>query len=467
MQVIANVDSLDGEPIKNYIWKLDNIPLTYNNKPAFALPTGSLAAGVHQLSLQVKDEKGNLSTPLTRSFIVDDTRPTIPVVTDQGATVLFGATELSASWASSDPETGIVEYQYKITQDSTTGYVIKDWTSVGTSTSVKAADLVLIGNTTYYFGVRAKNGAGIWSFPGYSDGIRVVLPPAAPQNLTATLASTTQVNLSWSAGGGETSGYRILRKLGETGTYALIQALTAGSTSYSDTGVSAGNIYYYKVRAYNAYGNSGFSNEARAALVPPNPPSGLSAQPHEQQPANYISLTWSDNSLDETGFKLQRKTGISGTYALIATLPAGTTAYIDSGLIPGTAYYYRVRSVNIIGNSSFSNEAQATTSQIPPAAPASLTVAAEYLNYAGSRYFYRMNLRWIDNSNNESGFIIERARSASGPFTQVATVAANTTWCPDQPIWAVGYTYCYRVRSYNEAGNSAYTNTACITNTGN
>lgn len=103
---------------------------------------------------------------------VDTTPPSTPVVTDEGV-YTFNTTGLYASWTSTDPESGIAEYQYKITQDSTTGTVIRDWTSTGTCSWVIAALLSLQNGKTYYFGVRAKNGVGLWSEVGYSNGITV------------------------------------------------------------------------------------------------------------------------------------------------------------------------------------------------------------------------------------------------------------------------------------------------------
>ena len=103
---------------------------------------------------------------------VDNTSPSTPDVTDEGK-FTKSRTELSASWSSSDTESGIVEYQYRITEQSINGTVIRDWTSNGTDTSVTATGLPLQKAKIYYFSVKAKNGAGLWSEAGYSDGIRV------------------------------------------------------------------------------------------------------------------------------------------------------------------------------------------------------------------------------------------------------------------------------------------------------
>ena len=112
-----------------------------------------------------------------------------------------------------------------------------------------------------------------------------------------------------------------------------------------------------------------------------------------------IDLAWQDNSANETGFRIERKTGPTGTWANVSTLGPNKTAYQNKGLKPGTTYY-RLRSYNTDGKSGYSNEAFATTLTVGPAAPTNLTAAA-----ASST---AVNLAWQDNSNNETGFRIER-----------------------------------------------------------
>ncbi|HQR38064.1 MAG TPA: M36 family metallopeptidase [Blastocatellia bacterium] len=90
----------------------------------------------------------------------------------------------------------------------------------------------------------------------------------------------------------------------------------------------------------------------------PAAPSGLTATATS---SSQINLAWTDNANNETGFKIERKTGSGGTYAQIATVGAGVTTYSNTGLTASTAYYYRVRATNATGDSAYSNEANATT----------------------------------------------------------------------------------------------------------
>jgi hypothetical protein len=68
-----------------------------------------------------------------------------------------------------------------------------------------------------------------------------------------------------------------------------------------------------------------------------------------------IDLTWSDSSINEEGFKIERKSG-TGAFTLISTLGENVTAYSDSGLSSSTSYTYRLSSYNSKGNSNYSNE---------------------------------------------------------------------------------------------------------------
>ncbi len=74
-----------------------------------------------------------------------------------------------------------------------------------------------------------------------------------------------------------------------------------------------------------------------------------------------IALQWKDNSSIESGFKIERKKGSSGTWSQIATVGANVTSYNNTGLTANTTYIYRVRAYNSVGNSAYSNEDGSTT----------------------------------------------------------------------------------------------------------
>jgi hypothetical protein len=82
---------------------------------------------------------------------------------------------------------------------------------------------------------------------------------------------------------------------------------------------------------------------------------------HTEAIAAQLQLGWADNSSNEDGFKIERKTGTSGVYSQIAIVGPNTTSYADTSLADGTTYCYRVRAYNSAGDSAYSNEVCAST----------------------------------------------------------------------------------------------------------
>ena len=316
----------------------------------------------------------------------------------------------------------------------------------------------LTAGTTYQYRVRAYNTAGNSAYSNTASATTTVTLPAAPSALSATAASSTQINLAWTDNSNNEDGFRIERcQDAGCSTFTEIATVAANVVSYQNTGLTAGTTYQYRVRAYNTAGNSAYSNTASATttVTLPAAPSALSATAAS---STQINLAWTDNSNNEDGFRIERcqNAGCS-TFIEIATVAANVVSYQNTGLTAGTTYQYRVRAYNTGGNSAYSNTASATTTVTLPAAPTALTATA-----ASST---QINLAWTDNSNNEDGFRIERCQNAGcSTFTEIATVAANVVSYQNTGLTA-GTTYQYRVRAYNTAGNSAYSNTASATTT--
>lgn len=183
----------------------------------------------------------------------------------------------------------------------------------------------------------------------------------------------------------------------------------------------------------------------------PQPPSTLSATAISSV---QINLSWNSHSDNEMGFKIERSSSLNGTYSIIATLNPGVISYSDMGLSGNTAYFYRVYAFNNVGASTASNVANATTLAIPPpAAPSNLMATAASQT--------QINLTWLDNSNDEDGFKVERATNASGPFAVVAILAAGVRTHSDSGLNMYAR-YYYRVFSYKTTVSSAYTAVANV-----
>jgi formylglycine-generating enzyme required for sulfatase activity len=278
----------------------------------------------------------------------------------------------------------------------------------------------------------------------------------APGGLTATATSASAVSLTWADNSSTETGFKVERSLDGSTGWAEVQQTAAGVTNWDDTGLSAATTYYYRVCAFNAAGDSSYSNVANATpgVSPPSAPSALGASALS---VSSIRLTWTDNSSNETGFKIERSPDGSTGWTELTTTAANATTYDDTLLASGTTYYYRVRGTNAGGDSSYSNTANATTGQTPPTAPSGLGASA--LSVSSIR------LTWSDNSSNETGFKIDRSPNGSTGWTELTTTAANTITYDDS-VLASGTTYYYRVSAMNAGGGSVYSNTASATTMG-
>ena len=257
-------------------------------------------------------------------------------------------------------------------------------------------------NTTYYYRVRATNSGGDSPYSNEANATTPDAPPAAPSNLAAAAVSTTQINLSWTDNASNETGFKVERKTGSGGTYAQIGTVGANVTTYSDSGLTASTTYYYRVRANNAIGDSGYSNEANAttSATIPTAPSALTATAAS---SSQINLGWTDNASNETGFKIERKTGSGGTYSQIATVGTGVVSYNDTGLTASTTYYYRVRATNAAGDSGYSNEANATTNAAPTGGlEGDYFDNMDFTGYVLSRLDSTVNFNWGSGSPDPS-----------------------------------------------------------------
>src|SRR2546428_9570470 len=192
-----------------------------------------------------------------------------------------------------------------------------------------------------------------------------------------------------------------------------------------------------------------------AALVRPPASLTASAVSHDQ-----IDLTWQDNAPNETGFELYRSSPEpNGPFTRLPPTGANVTTYTDAGLSPKTQYCYQVRAFKTSGpNTSYSPFSQtvcATTPVIPvPAAPSATD--------AKPAYSTAVDVTWIDNSSNETGFRVERSLDLGSTWTSLRTAGANVTSLQDYQV-ASEQRGCYRVVAFNALGDSPPSTTDCTT----
>lgn len=255
-------------------------------------------------------------------------------------------------------------------------------------------------------------------------------------NGTALAGSMT---LAWNGVTGA-SGYRVHYGTASRG-YTQTRDAKANTTA-TVSGLTDGTKYYFAVRAYAGSVTSGYSEEVSGTVGAPTAPSNLASTGAS---ASGVNLVWRDNSGNESGFRIERRIG-TGTWSQIASVGANVITFANTGLKSSTNYEYRVRAYNPSGTSAYSNTVIVGTTA--PLAPSTLAASVASAS--------RIDLLWRDNSNNETGFRIER-RIGTGAWTQIATVGPNVTRFASTGLKSLT-TYGYRVRAYNGIGASAYSN---------
>ncbi len=243
-------------------------------------------------------------------------------------------------------------------------------------------------------------------------------PPAAPSKLIATAVSPTQINVTWQGVANE-SGYRVERSIDGT-NFTPLASVGADFVSYADTSVSGDTLYYYRVIATNASGDSPPSNvDFARPMQPPSAPSNLAASAPS---AGQVNLSWIINDTnEEENFVIERSTSSTGGWAVIATLPEAETYTDTANLQAGATYFYRVKAVNLAGVSPYSNIASVTT-------PTSTTGSVTFIS-TGSTWKY------LDNGTNQG----TAWRSASFNDSTWKSGAAQLGYGDDDEKTVVGY----------------------------
>jgi len=294
----------------------------------------------------------------------------------------------------------------------------------------------------------------------------VGVAPRVPSGLTA-VATGGNVDVSWTDGSANETGFVLQRATDPAFTVGLTTIdVGANLTSYTDN-VGTNGTYFYRVAAKNVVGDtldyngasfpsmsfvSDYSNvgSATVSVTVINAPTQLVAAVLNN-PLR-IRLNWLDNAPNNTAFAVQRSDN-GGAFVQIATLGRNAQSYVDTTVVLGNVYVYRVSAT--IGAES-SAVAEVSVSLAPPAAPT---------NLAGSLTTppRTATITWTDNANNETGFQIQRATNAA--FTAglaTVNVGANVTTRTFTNL-PRRQTIYFRVRSNsNTLGASAWSNVTTV-----
>jgi hypothetical protein len=265
--------------------------------------------------------------------------------------------------------------------------------------------------------------------------------PSSPSPADNAKNRSVDVDLAWT--GGDPDGDSVIYDV-------YLDAFNSSPETLASEGQSPASLdpgtlrcdadYYWKIAARDVHWAATHGDVwhfTTEACLPMGDPSNLVGTGVSD---TQITLTWWDNSSEETSFHVERSPDGSTGWTEIAALGADVESYQDSGLSCGTSYHYRVRGYRA-GNGSYTGYSNVAVAAPQPCAPSNLSASATSHTH--------IDVSWQDNSSDETAFQIERSADGSNSWTQVAMLGADVESYQDNGL-SCSDDYYYRVRAYRE-----------------
>ena len=223
-------------------------------------------------------------------------------------------------------------------------------------------------NTTYFYQVRAVNDAGPSGYTDREGATTQLAIPSAPSDLVLSDITDYSIRLTWADNSHNETGFEIERSLTPGGVFEWIYTTAAGVFTYNNTGLDENTDYFYRVRAVNSAGESGYTEEigGTTLLLAPEAPLDFALS---NPTINSIDLSWTDNSELEDGFEIERSLSEDSGFGLVHTTLPDVVTYTDPDLKDNTEYFYHIRAYNATGPSAYTPVVSATTLLDMPGAP--------------------------------------------------------------------------------------------------
>ena len=354
----------------------------------------------------------------------------LPPAAPTGVTLTAGDGKISLAWTASAGAT-----LYRVSKNTTgTG----TFTQLATPTATSYLDSSLVNGTKYYYVVAASNGS-CWSVDSaVASATPVCTPPSVPTTLQAT-AGDGQITLSWTASSPAPASYTLARKTGSAGTYTTIANPTVAS--YTDTNLTNGTTYYYKVSASNGSCSSTYSTEASATPVPTCTQTAPGSPKATASGSVQVTITWTASTPTPTSYSVGRSTTSGSGYVSIGSVAGTILTYADTdtSLVKNTTYYYQVTAVGSVCTAT-SAETSTTTACSAPAAP-SAGLTATSSNGA-------ITIAWTAVSG-ATAYTVSRSTSSGGTYTAISTNQTAATYTDPASGLTNGTSYYYEVSASN------------------
>lgn len=352
------------------------------------------------------------------------TAPTWNYVTSSSSTAL------KLSWQQVSGANGY--YLYRATS---AGGKYSKIATISSGTTLSYTDKNLQTGQPYYYKMKFYTSAGASSESSVMGAI-----PVGKNSVTSVKSyGSGKLKVSWSQASGAT-GYLLYRSTSLNGSYARIATISSGSTlSYTDSGLSTGTTYFYKVKVGTTQnGKIGYGDASEAV-------SGWSIAATKITGVNAtdtgdLKIKWKAVS-NAYQYQVYRSTSKDGSYTKLATVSA--TTYTDTSVKSNQVYYYKVRVRNLNAGVKGLSDYSSIKSGIQ--------IGRTTILYVQSKSSSSLKVAWKAISG-ATGYNIYRASSQSGDYTQIATVGSETTNYTDKGL-QTGQNYYYKIQVLNQVGS--------------
>ncbi|PLX31638.1 MAG: hypothetical protein C0600_05030, partial [Ignavibacteria bacterium] len=364
--------------------------------------------------------------------------------------------ELQAQAVSSDA----VELSWKDNSDNESGFVVEVNRNPGVWEEVDRTEanhtthtvLELQPSTDYTFRLKAIEGritspcsneatATTWKFLH------------APTNLTGTVITETTVMLRWEDNADGESNYEVQQKH-ESGDWTIVATLPANAVEHTLQGLVPRTHYWFRVRATGEKAASSWSNVVDVLTkTKPSVPLEFFCTATDHRT---VSLSWLRGSENEDGYEIERKT-VSDDWGIVHTSGPGDGNILDEHLEASTTYWYRLRAVNDVGASAWTEDTASTYPMPVPNQPFGLMATASSP--------FSIHVSWLmPDPSFEDSFELE--------WSLTGEEADFTSLLPSPRVGDRSYEhtglnpateYFYRIRAVNISGVSSWSKIASAT----
>jgi len=381
---------------------------------------------------------------------------TIPPAIPQTLNIVNGDRNILLSWdANQDPD---IAY-YTIYRSSIDGFTPapEDSLTEVWKTTNSITDTSVINGEVYYYRIKAKDVNGnISQASSQIAASPIDLAPLPPTELLTSVGDGT-ITLTWTPGNEyDIYGHIIYRS--ELNNFDptsadSISTIYLPENTFLDSGLVSGWTYYYKISSFDLGGNISQSSEqvfgVPQDLTAPSPPINFVVHNGDEQ----VTISWNENiEGDLGGYNLYRNSDSTFTPMSsdkIATIESSESSHIDSGLVNGFTYYYRLTAVDTSGNESLVGDLiiGTPTDQTPPDPPTGLAVINGDHN---------ITLSWTPNMERDLWYYLIYRSETSG-FTPTSSdslikVSSETTSIIDASA-NNGVSYYYKIIAADVGNN--------------